>query len=66
MLDLMKPQQIKSLRKKLGMTAQEFGECFGVRRNTVSRWEMGVRIPSHACVILMRQLAVADKKPVPA
>lgn len=44
-------QNIKSLRKALGLTQTEMGALVGVAKNTVSAWERGIQRPSftHAC-----------------
>ena len=52
----MTPQEIKSLRDRLGLTAKEFADMVGVSENTVHRWVMGVRHASGSAVLLMRQL----------
>lgn len=38
-------KNIKYLRKKNGMTQQEFGALFGKSSDAVSAWERGLRIP---------------------
>jgi DNA-binding transcriptional regulator YiaG len=35
--------QLKTLRAELGLTQPQLGEKLGVARNTVTRWEMGIR-----------------------
>ena len=40
-------QDIKGLRKKLGMTQQELADKIGVDRVTVARWEAGEKKPSN-------------------
>ena len=34
---------LKAVRTKLGLTQTQLGEKLGVARNTVTRWEMGIR-----------------------
>lgn len=45
MKDYMFGKNIKYLRKKNGMTQQEFGDLFGKSSDAVSAWERGLRIP---------------------
>lgn len=35
--------ELKDLRAKLGLTQLQLAEKLGVARNTVTRWEMGIR-----------------------
>jgi transcriptional regulator with XRE-family HTH domain len=35
--------ELKDLRAELGLTQPQLGEKLGVARNTVTRWEMGIR-----------------------
>lgn len=43
--------RIKELRKYKGMTQTEFGECIGVRGNTITTYENGTRTPSEAVLL---------------
>jgi DNA-binding transcriptional regulator YiaG len=41
-------QEVRRIRKRLGLTQAEFGEVVGVARNSVARWErneMAIREP---------------------
>jgi len=38
-------REIKGYRTRLGFTQQEFADVIGVARNTVNRWEMGIKNP---------------------
>lgn len=38
-------KRIKQIREKLDLTQSELGECLGVAKNTVARWERGDLIP---------------------
>jgi len=46
----MTPDEIQSLRKHLALSQREFGEMLGIQgenvRNTVDKWETGVRPPT--------------------
>ncbi len=42
MMTLMKGKELKRRRKALNLTQVELSEIFGVRSNTVARWENGV------------------------
>ena len=43
---MMKPQEIKAIRKKTGLSAEMFGALVCVSIKTVESWEQGVRNPS--------------------
>lgn len=43
--------RIKTIRKELGLTQTEFGESIGVKGNTVTGYETGLRTPSDAVVL---------------
>lgn len=42
--------RIKLLRKKLGLTQNEFGAKLGLAANTVTNYETGRRVPSNAVI----------------
>jgi len=54
------PQQIKSIRARLGLTQGLFGGIVGVSTKTVEAWEVGYRRPSSSA---MRLLAELDTNP---
>jgi DNA-binding transcriptional regulator YiaG len=69
----MKSRQIKSLRKKLGLSQEAFYDRLGmkadsdaVKRQTISRWETGERNPGNAASALLTQLAKSQKEGVSA
>ena len=43
-------ERIKQARKALGLTQTAFGERIGVKGNTVTCWETGVRTPTDAVI----------------
>lgn len=51
---------VKAVRKRLGMTQEEFAGRFGVPKATVADWEQGRRSPAGAARTL---LTVIDKEP---
>lgn len=42
--------RIKQVRKNSGLTQTAFGEKIGVKGNTVTGWETGIRTPSDAVI----------------
>lgn len=42
--------RIKEIRKRLGLTQTEFGARLGVKGNTVTGYETGIRTPSDAVI----------------
>lgn len=55
---------IKTLRKQLGMTQQQLADVLGVGRVSVARWETNVRRPSRMAQNFMNHLkeAKSDEK----
>ena len=51
---------VKSIRKKLGLTQAEFARRFGLSRRTIEQWEQGRAVPDRPARIL---LAVIDRDP---
>lgn len=53
----MTPNQLKTLRKRLGMTQAQLAEAIGVQENSVYRWEAGIHpiMPHTEQVIRMVQ-----------
>ena len=53
----MTPDQVKRLRRKLGLTGSKFAALLGVHPVTLRRWEAGLRPVSPMAEKLMRLLA---------
>lgn len=54
---ILSPDEIRGIRKGLGLTQEEFQRLLGVSSPPVSRWEMGVMLPSKTTDNLMRVIA---------
>jgi DNA-binding transcriptional regulator YiaG len=56
----MTPSQIRSARKRLGLSCSEFAAALGFtgkqKHITVWRWETGNRVPSAQTITLIQQL----------
>lgn len=52
----MTPDQIRALRKRLGLNCAGFGALIGVSGRTVEDWEQGRKKPSKPAVLLMQAL----------
>lgn len=48
----MENTNIKSLRKKIGLTQSELGENLGVSTRTIASWEAGSKIPKSKTILL--------------
>jgi transcriptional regulator with XRE-family HTH domain len=57
----MKPEQLRRLRQKLGLTQEELAREVGVARNSVARWERGEMAISEPAARLIQRIA-ADSK----
>jgi len=57
------PLEIKSIRDKLCLNQEEFGDLFFVEKSTIAKWEQGKRLPSTPAMRLMQFVEVmADGK----
>ena len=55
-------QRIKTIRKSNNLTQTEFGERIGVKGNTVTNYETGLRIPSEAVILaICREFDVSER-----
>jgi transcriptional regulator with XRE-family HTH domain len=53
----MKPEQLRRLRQKLGLTQEELALEVGVARNSVARWERGEMAISEPAARLIQRIA---------
>lgn len=51
---------VKSIRKKTGMSQQQFCAAFGISLGALRHWEQGLRTPRGAARVLLK---VVDKNP---
>jgi transcriptional regulator with XRE-family HTH domain len=56
------PEQIKQLRSKLGLTAQELAQTLGVELRELQAWEQGERFPTKRTVKRLQALAEEEQK----
>jgi DNA-binding transcriptional regulator YiaG len=54
---LLSPEEIKGIRKSLGLKQHDFETLIGVSSPTASRWETGAMLPSKTTDTLIRVLA---------
>lgn len=54
----MSPEEIRTIRKALGMTQEQFAHAIGVTCGTVNRWEKGIK-PSKLAIEKMKSLKKA-------
>jgi putative transcriptional regulator len=59
----MTPDQIKDLRKRLGLSTMALAIRLGVSVDTVRSWEQGVRTPRPAVLSLLRALDASTAMP---
>lgn len=53
--------RIKQLRKSMGLTQTDFGEKIGVKGNTITNYETGLRNPTDAVVLsICREFSVNE------
>jgi transcriptional regulator with XRE-family HTH domain len=53
--DIMTPEEIRALRKRVGLNQTDFGDVVGVSQMTVSDWENGAMRPSEPRAAAMYQ-----------
>jgi DNA-binding transcriptional regulator YiaG len=61
-MNTMTPKQVKSLRKKLGITQSELARKLGVGRSAVNNWERGSQSPLPMAVKFMKLLLQLHKE----
>jgi transcriptional regulator with XRE-family HTH domain len=59
----MSPDEIKALRRRLGMTARALAEALRVDVDLVTDWERAVRFPTRRHVSAMSQLQLSPALP---
>ena len=52
----MKPDQIKKIRQKSGLSQAKLAAVLGVSIHAVQKWEQGQRKPGGAAITLMRSM----------
>lgn len=53
--------RIKELRKSMNLTQSDFGARIGIKGNTVTGWETGIRTPSDAVILsICREFGVSE------
>ena len=57
----MTKDQVRRLRKQLGMTQQELADTLGTTQTSVARWEMGLHQISEPTARLLKLLAQAQE-----
>ena len=55
-------KQIRDLRKRTGLSAQKFGDLYGIPLRTIQGWEGGERIPPEYIVKLLARVVAEDFK----
>jgi DNA-binding transcriptional regulator YiaG len=58
----MTPEQVRAIRKRLGLTQQELADTIAASQVTVARWETGVNEPKGAYLKALQELAKQAKK----
>lgn len=54
-------ERIRLIRKNAGLTQAEFAERIGVKANTVTSYETGLRVPSDAVIVsISREFGVSE------
>ena len=54
------PLDVKNIRKKIGMSQNEFASAFGISVSTLRHWERGDRTPHGPALVLLN---VVSKEP---
>lgn len=53
----MKPEQIKAIRSKLGLSQARLSTVLGVSVHAVRKWEQGQRKPGGAAITLLKAIS---------
>ena len=57
---MMTPAELKSARKSLGLTAEQFAKVIGVTRDAVCKWESGKRPIPRSVELLIYLISLAN------
>ena len=67
----MNEHEVKTIRKRLGLSQREFAKRLGIKRQTVACWESGIRTPSKKMIAEVEKLStksvdseIVDRKSV--
>ena len=52
------PDQVRAMRKGLGLSQAQFGRMFGLTIDTLQQYEQGRRVPSGPASVLLRVIAM--------
>jgi len=55
------PIDVKAIRKKTGMSQQQFCATFGISLGTLRHWEQGLRSPRGAARVLLKVVSIIRK-----
>jgi putative transcriptional regulator len=55
---VVKPEEIQSARKRLGLSQPQFADVFGVSVSSLRKWEQGQYAPSGAAKALLKVIAL--------
>ena len=58
----MSPEQVRRLRKTLGLAQQQLADIIGAQRHTVARWELGWNVPKGANRRALDEMAAKPKR----
>uniref|UniRef100_A0A6H1Z8D9 Putative DNA binding, helix-turn-helix domain containing protein n=1 Tax=viral metagenome TaxID=1070528 RepID=A0A6H1Z8D9_9ZZZZ len=50
------PEQVKTIRERLGMTQQELATACDMTLSSVSRWERGIGVPSRVATRTIKEV----------
>lgn len=62
---MMKPEEFKKLRLKLGYTQKQVADALGIAKNSAARFERGEMRISEPVARLLRMIAAQRKQPKP-
>ncbi len=58
----MNSEQIKSVRKQMGLSQEAFAEVLGVSFATINRWENGKAVPQKGRVVQIQALLAKERQ----
>ena len=61
-LGLLRPEEIRNIRERNGLTVADMSHVLGVEEKTYARWEEGRSLPSKSSDALIRQIATTPER----